>query len=237
VTRRELLAVVTFTHRFRHYLYGRAFVLRTDHAALRWLFQTFEPSGQTARWIAKLADYVMVIKHRPGELHANADGLSRTPLLLTDGTLNELPTDHPMRAMMPTNDPEEADFDTTSKSKRVQPRKCDDEPPVDVHSVLSKHRDPPAQLSLNGLLRQERDSIFSRVRDYVRDANWPTLKELADAPPELRTYHAIRTLLVLIGTAEDGVVFYQKPSRDWSNAGAERWSVSRTARCALVRHC
>lgn len=35
VTRKELLAVVTFTKHFRPYLYGRKFILRTDHGSLR----------------------------------------------------------------------------------------------------------------------------------------------------------------------------------------------------------
>jgi adenylate kinase len=32
-TRRELLAVVTFIHQFRHYLLGNKFLLRTDHGS------------------------------------------------------------------------------------------------------------------------------------------------------------------------------------------------------------
>jgi len=37
VTRKELLAVVNFLKHFRHYLLGRRFRVRTDHAALQWL--------------------------------------------------------------------------------------------------------------------------------------------------------------------------------------------------------
>lgn len=37
VTRKELLAVVTFIHHFRAYLLGREFRLRTDHGSLTWL--------------------------------------------------------------------------------------------------------------------------------------------------------------------------------------------------------
>ena len=37
VTRRELLAVVTFTQHFRHFLMGRHFTVRTDHGSLTWL--------------------------------------------------------------------------------------------------------------------------------------------------------------------------------------------------------
>ena len=37
VTRQELLAVVTALKHFHHYLYGRKFLVRTDHGSLRWL--------------------------------------------------------------------------------------------------------------------------------------------------------------------------------------------------------
>ena len=42
-TYRELLAVVTFVKQFRHYLYGRPFLVRTDHASLIWLKNFKEP--------------------------------------------------------------------------------------------------------------------------------------------------------------------------------------------------
>ena len=36
-TRKELLAVIALTKQFRHYLLGRTFRIRTDHASLVWL--------------------------------------------------------------------------------------------------------------------------------------------------------------------------------------------------------
>ena len=45
VTRRELLAVVVFTNKFRSYLLGKPFRLRTDHGSLLWLHNFKEPDG------------------------------------------------------------------------------------------------------------------------------------------------------------------------------------------------
>ena len=78
-TRKELLAVVVFTRQFRHYLLGRAFVVRTDHASLVWLLNFKNAGGQLARWMAELGQYDFTIEHRKGEKHSNADGLSRIP--------------------------------------------------------------------------------------------------------------------------------------------------------------
>ena len=76
-TRKELLAVVRFTRQYRHYLLGKKFTVRTDHSSLTWLMNFKEPQGQLARWLEELSQYDMVVVHRPGRKHANADALSR----------------------------------------------------------------------------------------------------------------------------------------------------------------
>ena len=57
VTRRELLAAVTFTIHFKPYLVGRYFWLRTDHGSLTWLRNFKEPEGQLARWLEQLSEF------------------------------------------------------------------------------------------------------------------------------------------------------------------------------------
>ncbi|GBM92540.1 Retrovirus-related Pol polyprotein from transposon 297, partial [Araneus ventricosus] len=79
VTRKELLAIVKSIEHFHHYLYGRKFLLRTDHASLRCLLNFREPEGQIARWIQRLQEYDFEIQHRKGTSHGNADALSRRP--------------------------------------------------------------------------------------------------------------------------------------------------------------
>ena len=56
-TKRELLAIVTFTRHFRHYLLGRKFQIVTDHRALQWLHNFKDSDGLTARWLEKLAAF------------------------------------------------------------------------------------------------------------------------------------------------------------------------------------
>ena len=63
VTRRELLAVVKAIKHFHAYLYGRTFLIRTDHSALRWLLNFRHPEGQIARWIESLQQYNFTIEH------------------------------------------------------------------------------------------------------------------------------------------------------------------------------
>lgn len=51
VTRKELLAVVYFKKHYKHYLYGKELLVRSDHGSLRWLFNFKNPEGQLARWL------------------------------------------------------------------------------------------------------------------------------------------------------------------------------------------
>ena len=48
-TKRELLAIVTFTRHFKHYLLGRKFKIVTDHRALQGSHNFKDPDGLTAR--------------------------------------------------------------------------------------------------------------------------------------------------------------------------------------------
>ena len=79
VTRKELLAAVSFIKHFRPYLLGKQFILRTDHCSLTWLYNFKNPEGQLARWLEALQEYNFTIEHRKGRLHGNADAMSRRP--------------------------------------------------------------------------------------------------------------------------------------------------------------
>jgi len=82
VTEIELLAALESIRNWRPYLWGRKFRLVIDHSALRWLHtmqDTVEggPASWLMRWALKLAKYRFTIKHKPGALHKDADGISR----------------------------------------------------------------------------------------------------------------------------------------------------------------
>ena len=78
-TRKEVMALVWGSEHFETYLYGKRYLARTDHNALRWLQNFKSPKGQVARWLERLSDFDFEVQNRSGRLHTNADGLSRFP--------------------------------------------------------------------------------------------------------------------------------------------------------------
>jgi len=78
ITRKELLAIYYFTQHFKHFLYGKKFLLRTDHKAITFIMTTKNPiTPQFQTWINFLSGLDMRIEYRKGEKHTNADAMSR----------------------------------------------------------------------------------------------------------------------------------------------------------------
>jgi hypothetical protein len=79
-TKRELYAVFHFVAvKFRNYLLGRIFKIRTDHSSLKWLMNFKQHDALLNRWVMALATYSnrWILEHRSGKSHLNADAMSR----------------------------------------------------------------------------------------------------------------------------------------------------------------
>ncbi|XP_055911879.1 uncharacterized protein K02A2.6-like [Eupeodes corollae] len=81
---KEALAIITSIKKFHEYLYGRPFLIYTDHKPLLGLFSPCKPTPNTIsermlRNIIFLSAYNYNLQHKPGKEIAHADALSRLP--------------------------------------------------------------------------------------------------------------------------------------------------------------
>jgi hypothetical protein len=73
----ELVAIVHSLRKWRHYLMGRRFELRTDHNSLKYLFDQAILNARQSRWLEFLCEYDFDIKHIKGKESKVDDALSR----------------------------------------------------------------------------------------------------------------------------------------------------------------
>ncbi|GJR59810.1 retrotransposon protein, putative, ty3-gypsy subclass [Tanacetum coccineum] len=73
----ELAAVVFALKIWRHYLYGEACDIFTDHKSLKYIYTQRELNMRQRRWLELLKDYDTNIQYHPGKANVVADALSR----------------------------------------------------------------------------------------------------------------------------------------------------------------
>lgn len=123
-TRKELLAVVTALKHWKHYLLGHKIILRTDNAAVRWMRNLKNPTGQVARWLEHIECFDLDVKHRPGTQHSNSDALSRIPCKVC--------------ARQESQDEDDSCKMANHVPQEMQNNTCTDQPSIDVCAVVTR---------------------------------------------------------------------------------------------------
>ncbi|KAK2713518.1 hypothetical protein QYM36_009405, partial [Artemia franciscana] len=148
-TQLELLSIIHHLDKFRHYLVGRKFKLRSDHKSLQYL-QTFKkPTGILARWILKIQDLDYEFEHLKGKQNAPCDYLSRFPdntpeessvlqSLLDQGPTTSQRHASPEHLMSGQSKPFISDVDFEKFNGNVSPRQEDKIDPTPASTCISK---------------------------------------------------------------------------------------------------
>ena len=74
---KELLALVTAVHKWRPYLLGRPFIIKTDHQSLKYILEQRIATPAQQKWLTKLLGYLFVVEYKKGIKNKVADALSR----------------------------------------------------------------------------------------------------------------------------------------------------------------
>ena len=100
---RELIGLVQAVRHWRPYLWGRHFVVRTDHYSLKYLLDQRLSTVPQHQWVSKLFGFDFVVEYRPGRLNTVADALSRRdadPTTARDATATAAATSGPSFAFL-----------------------------------------------------------------------------------------------------------------------------------------
>ncbi|WOG95792.1 hypothetical protein DCAR_0415120 [Daucus carota subsp. sativus] len=74
---KELMAVIMAVQRWRYYLLGHKFIIKTDHEALKYLMEQKLTTLLQHKWLSKLLGYDYSVVYKKGKDNLVADALSR----------------------------------------------------------------------------------------------------------------------------------------------------------------
>jgi len=63
----QLVAIIHALKIWRHYLFGRRFILMSDHSGLRYLFEQPNLNARQARWLATISEFNFEIRYIKGK--------------------------------------------------------------------------------------------------------------------------------------------------------------------------
>ena len=85
---KEALAIIFAVKKFHKYIYGRYFIIESDHRPLSFLFVE-----HIQRWALTLSAYQYTIRYKAGKHLTNADAFSRLPAPATTVDRQDMPED------------------------------------------------------------------------------------------------------------------------------------------------
>jgi hypothetical protein len=74
---REIIGLVHAVRHWRPYLWGRHFVVKTDHYSLKYLLDQRLSTIPQHHWVGKLLGFDFTVEYKPGHANTVADALSR----------------------------------------------------------------------------------------------------------------------------------------------------------------
>ena len=221
-SKREMLGAITFLRQWRYYLVGKTFLLRTDSAALTFLLSMTNHDSQMGRWIVEFANYSMILVHRAGNFHINADVMSR-PDEVVDPLCKYFRDDVSLETLPCHEIGPNGESIVCKKCKKLKDDWSDFDSAVDDTLPLAgiikevsldfSHLSPENNISIsfegmsNDELRvlQEQDYDFGTLIDWLGDVDGPSEEELTLASPALRHYWSVRSQFVFL----EGVLHFR----------------------------
>lgn len=84
---KEMLAVMHALEKFKQYLVGGPFIIRSDHNSLKYSLNQTDLIEKQQRWVSKLQSYDFEIQYVKGKKNTVADALSKNSLFYSLSTI------------------------------------------------------------------------------------------------------------------------------------------------------
>ena len=164
--------------KFKDYLYGNSFQVRTDNNPLTYVLSTAKLDATSHRWLASLANFDFTISYRSGKSNVDADALSRLPTSSCPGTV--IFSDVVKALCLGTLvDPQESPlFECNSFSQSVLDHAdADGDEPLDTNFS-----------DIDWAEEQGKDVAIARIRHLVQAGRKPTRRLCSLEDPLVRPY-------------------------------------------------
>lgn len=166
---KELLGVVWACKHFRPYIYGKEFLLQTDHEALKWLHTKYlgkDLNPRLQRWILSLGEYNIKIDFLKGKDNKIADFLSRinSETNKINGFSNETDTDELEHNVLENNDESSSESDNSLRPTiHSQIEEMNDHIPI-MDTIVNRFKN---QIIITSDYLELHESIFDNRRIYL----------------------------------------------------------------------
>jgi transposase InsO family protein len=178
--------------------------------------------SQMGRWIVEFGNYSMILLHRAGQEHINADFWSRVPELV-DSMCNYFREDIPLESLPCHTTGPNGESIPCKKCKKMKEEWSDFDENVDdtlpLAGIIKKisldfsHLDPEqnVSISLRGVsdeelrLLQQQDYDFGPLITWLEEGKEPTEGELTISSPALRHYWSVKKQFVF----KEGVLYFR----------------------------
>ena len=138
IIEKEMFSIVFAVQKFRPFLYGNKFTVRTDHKPLKFLFKCEMKNVKLQKWAMQLSEHDITVEYIKGKDNVQADMLSRIPRPNETADINVLNTNQIRTVSQPGADISTSNEDTEKNQNESELPHFSEIRDLDMHTEQKK---------------------------------------------------------------------------------------------------